>query len=302
MKLAHIINPVKVADTSRLYVAQPVTFESMKVAQAFAAGKVDAELYSVSYPEDHEIIPAYFKKLPNLERSVLDLGSFTKQKKYPVLIDVLKSLYNASDAEYLVYTNVDISLKPQFYLAVSELLKEGYDALLINRRGIPTNYKHVDELPMMYAEHGKPHPGFDCFVFKRSLLNKLILENICLGVSFSEVALLHNFIAFAENLKLVDDLHLTFHIGTEVMPPLDPEYYWYNRNEYEKKIYPQLKPYLNISKFPYSELPLHKRMIKWALNPSFRTQQVAELEGMGFLRRLKYRIDEVRFSLLENIK
>jgi hypothetical protein len=197
---------------------------------------------------------------------------------------------------------MDISLMPQFYITVQQILKEGYDALLINRRGISKKYKTVEQLPLMYSDYGVPHPGFDCFIFKRQLLNKLVLENICVGVSFSEVALLHNFIAFAEKLKLVDDLHLTFHIGTEVMPPLLPEYYLHNRREYEQKIYPKLKPYLNIKKFPYSELSLPKRLLKWALNPSFRTHQVLQYEGINGWRAFKYRIDEWRFAWMDRLR
>ena len=132
---------------------------------------------------------------------------------------------------------------------------------------------------------------------KRELFSKLILENICVGVSFSEVALTHNLIAFAEKLIFVDDLHLTFHLGSEVMPPLNPEYYAHNRNEYEQKIYPQIKHLLDIRKFPYEELPVHKRILKWILNPSFRTHQVLEMEGKSFMRKLKYRIDSIRFKI-----
>jgi hypothetical protein len=302
MKLAHIINPVKPPVSSDLGIVQPVTFESIRIAHQFADGRTDVELYSISYTEDHEIIPPIFKMLPDLTRSVLDLGQFTRPRKYPIMMDVFKALYEASDADYLIFTNMDIALMPQFYAVVSEILKDGYDALLINRRGISTQYKSVAQLPLMYSEYGHPHPGFDCFIFRRELVNKFQLENICVGVSYSEVALVHNFIAFAEKLKLVDDLHLTFHIGTEVMPPLDPEYYGHNRNEYEKKIYPRIKPLLNIRKFPYALLPFHKRILKWMLNPSFRTHQVLEMEGKGFLRRLKYKLDAVRFRMLDGIR
>src|SRR4051812_47995531 len=218
MKFGHIINPVKASPGSELSVVQPITFESIRAAKQFSAGKAEVELYTVSFAEDREIIPEYFTKLADLERSVRDVGNFTKVKKYPILMDVFRALYNASDAEYLVYTNMDIALMPQFYVTVSEILKRNHDVVLINRRGISSKYTRVEELSLMYSDFGEPHPGFDCFVFKRELLNKIILENICLGVSFSEVALVHNFIAFAESLKLVDDLHLTFHIGTEVMP------------------------------------------------------------------------------------
>jgi hypothetical protein len=302
MKLAHIINPVKAPAGSELSVIQPITFESIRVAHGFAKGRADVDLYTISYPEDHEIIPSFFTQIPDLQRSILDIGKFTRPRKYPIMMDVFDALAKASSAEYFIFTNMDITLMPQFYVVVDEILKGGYDALLINRRGISTKYKQVSELPMMYSEFGVPHPGFDCFIFKRELLDKLVLEDICVGVSFSEVALVHNLIAFAQKLKLVDDLHLTFHIGTEVMPPLDPEYYGHNRRVYETKIYPRLKPHFSIEKFPYSELPFYKRIIKWMLNPSFRTHQVIELEGKSLKRRLKYRLDAVRFRWLDKIK
>lgn len=302
MKIAHIINPVKVQPSSELYTAQPITFESIRVAKEFASDTIDVELYAICYPEDKETIPVHFNLLPPLKRSVLDVGKFSQSRKYPILHDVLQALHLSTNAEYLIFSNMDISLMPQFYSAVGQLLEEGNDALLINRRGISKKYNDVSDLPLMYSEFGKPHPGFDCFVFHREILPKITLEKICLGVSFSEVALVHNLIAFAKKLKLVDDLHLTFHIGSEVMPPLNREFYNHNRSEYENKIYPKLKPHLDIRKFPYSYLPLHKRMLKWILNPVFRTHQVAEMEGKGLQRRLKHYLDSIRFKLLDKIK
>ncbi|HWB63430.1 MAG TPA: hypothetical protein VG603_07970, partial [Chitinophagales bacterium] len=259
MVLAHIINPVNAPAGTELARIQPVTFESIRAARDFAAGKVNLELWAVSYPEDQPVIPPIFQNAPYLQRAVTDVAKFEKPKKYPLLADIIKALYQASNADYLIYTNMDIALMPQFYLAVNGLLQQGHDALLINRRGISVYYKGVDELPLMYSDYGVPHPGFDCFVFKRSLAEKFILGNICIGIPFTEVSLTHNLIAFAQNLKLVDNLHLTFHIGTEVMPPRSSEYYRHNRNQYEKNIYPQLKPLLKPEKFPYAMLPFYKR-------------------------------------------
>lgn len=281
---------------------QPITFESIRVAKKFAQQEVTVELYAAGYEEDKDTVPDYITFLPPLKRSVLDFGNFLPPKKYPLLRDVLDAVYRASNAEYLLFTNMDIALMPQFYVAVKELLDQGFDALVINRRGISKKYNAVSHLPLMYSDIGKPHPGFDCFVFKRELLGKFIFEKICIGVSFSEVAFMHNLIAFAEKLRLVDDMHLTFHIGTEVMPPLNPQYYRHNRSEYEQKIYPQLKPHLRIQKFPYSELSFPKRVLKWMLNPSFRTHQVLKYEGIRGWRAIKYRIDEWRFAAMEKLK
>ena len=150
----------------------------------------------------------------------------------------------------------------------------------------------------MYSEIGGSHPGYDCFVFHRTLLDKFILDDICIGVPFIEVALVHNFIAFAKKIKYADNLHLTFHVGMEVMPPINQEYYWYNRNIYEKIILPKLKSFLEIERFPYSQLPIFKRLVKWGLNPCFSTALIFELEGKSHIRKAKILIDEIRWRIL----
>jgi hypothetical protein len=187
---------------------------------------------------------------------------------------------------------------PQFYGAVADMIAAGHDAILVTRRRISKGYESVDQLSIMYSDMGSYHPGYDTFVFHRSLLEKLTLENICIGVPFIEVTLLHNFIAFAKNLRHVDDLHLTFHIGMEVMPPIDQEYYWYNRNIYDGKILPALRPYLSIEKFPHFALPFHRRLLKWILNPCFSTAMILELEGKSLGRKIKIMLDEIRWKIL----
>lgn len=298
LKIAHIINPVNAPLGSELQRMQPITFESIKRAKLFAEKKVAVALLAVGYEEDDAATPEFFIKLPRLERSVLDFGTFEKKKKLPLIADILQSLYNNTDSEWLVYTNADICLMPQFYEAIAAIIAEGHDAILINRRRISKAYNAPEQLPAMYSEIGGPHPGYDCFVFHRSLLQKFVLNNICIGVPFIEVTLLHNFIAFATNLKHADNLHLTFHIGMEVMPPVNKELYRYNRGIYETKILPVLKPKLNISKFPYADLPFYRRIIKWGLNPCFSTAMVLELEGKSLPHKIKILLDEIRWRIV----
>lgn len=298
IKLAHIINPVNAPAGSELHRVQPVTLESIRRARAFTEVEVDVRLYAVGYEEDREVIPAFFEVLPDLDRSVLELGSFTKKKKLPLIGDILRRLYEHTDSEWLIYSNADICLMPQFYGAVAGMIAGGHDAMIITRRRISKVYDSPDKLLMMYSEIGGYHPGYDTFVFHRSLLDKFILDNICIGVPFIEVTMLHNFIAFAKSLRHVDDLHLTFHIGMEVMPPIDQEYYRYNRNIYEQSILPALRPHLDISRFPHAALPLYRRMLKWMLNPCFSTALMLELEGKKLPRRIKMMMDEIRWKLL----
>jgi hypothetical protein len=212
MKLAHIITPVKVEPSSDLYVAQPITFETMRRAKAFANGTVDVELYTTQYPEDHPILPHGFTILPDLLRSVLDTEPFEHQRKLPILADILQSLAKASDADYFIYTNVDISLLPHFYVSIATLLST-YDALVINRRTIPDHYTMVSEIPVMYTDIGIKHPGHDCFVFRRETLPKMQLGTVCIGARYIGFILYLNLLATSTHFQEVKDAHFTFHIG-----------------------------------------------------------------------------------------
>jgi hypothetical protein len=214
-QLAHIVNPVQVSESSDLYVAQPITFETMRIAQAFAAGRVQAELLSAHYPEDEPMVPAGFSRTPDLEGSVLDHGSFEKFRKLPLLKDILGRLYEATDAEYLVYTNVDIGLLPHFYLAVDRFITAGYDAFVINRRTISRRYTRLEQIPLMYAEIGEPHRGWDCFVFKRDAYPHYKLGTICVGAPRVGLALVGNLVAYAGRFHEFKGEHLTFHIGND---------------------------------------------------------------------------------------
>ncbi|MCS6818432.1 MAG: hypothetical protein NZ522_00670, partial [Chitinophagales bacterium] len=148
---------------------------------------------------------------------------------------------------------------------------------------------------------GRLHPGYDCFVFHRSMVPKFNFGNICIGTGFTSVAFIFNLLAFSHHPCITHDLHLTLHLGLEVMPPLEKKVYRYTRHHFEKDIYPLLKPHLDIKKFPYYELPFHKRLLKWALNPNFHSPIMLELSGKPLKRKIKALVDEIRFSLLEKI-
>lgn len=267
-------------------------------AKRYSVNQNYITLYSTQFEEDVEIIPHDFIQLSNLKRSVLDVNPSLQGKKLPLIKDVLDKL-NEVDADYYIYTNVDIALQPYFYDAVFEYIQMGHDAIVINRRRLSRSYQDVKELPMMYADLGKSHPGFDCFVFHKSLLDKLILENICIGIPFVEVTLVHNLFSLAKNPLYVPDAHLTFHIGMEVMPSRNKALYWHNRNEFFLHIYPQLKKHFRLDRFPYAALPLPRRALKWMLNPSLFTLTYLELEKQSLLQKAKVVIDELRWRILQ---
>lgn len=282
--------------------AQPVTLASIEAARSYAKSHIEVELLAVCFEEDADVVNDNTFRKSILRHSLQTLLNNTGVKKLPFIKEILDTAYQSGDAGFVIFTNMDIALMPYFYLTVKEYVKEGHDAIVVNRRGISSSLNSSSELYKMYAELGDPHPGYDCFVIKRELLPKFVLGNICTGVAFLEVALMHNIIAFSNNPLYLTHHHLTFHIGREVMPPLNEVAYKHNRNEYEQNIYPKLKSHLSLDKYPYSLLPLYKRLLKWALNPVFRTHLMAEMEGKNMLRKIKFAADRVRFKWLENLR
>lgn len=293
ISIAHIINPVKAKEGTELFVAQPIVFQSIRKAKTFS-DNIDVKLFSAQFSEDREIVPGFFQKTPDLENSIV----INNGKKLPLIKDILQRLYENSNAEYLIYTNSDIIVLPQFYEVVAKIIEQGYDAFIINRRRIPKVYNRVNDLPFIYSDIGKSHPGFDCFVFKRKLFPKFSLGEICVGIPFVEATMMHNLFAHAQNCKLFDDLHLTTHIGMNVMPKHDEDYYWHNRKEFEK-IKKDLLPFLNVKKMPYSEYSFPKRIFKKAMNPAVFTLMNLKLETKTVREKISFLWNELRFRLLK---
>jgi hypothetical protein len=129
-RIAHIINPFNAATSSDLSTAQPITFASIIEAKKRAEGKMDIELLSCQFSEDRNMVHTAFRPTRDLTRSVLDMGQFEKKIKLPLLADILERIYTESDAEYLIYTNVDIGLYPNFYEQVNSFIDSGLDSFI----------------------------------------------------------------------------------------------------------------------------------------------------------------------------
>ena len=299
IRITHIINPVKVSESSDLYKSQPITFASILKAKEYTDSLCKINLCTTQFQEDKAIIPVGFFILSNLTRSVLDVNPKLSGKKLPLIADIFDKFNEVPDSDYYIYTNADIALMPYFYNVVHQYLMQGYDAIVINRRRLSKSYADELCLEMMYADIGKSHPGFDCFVIKKDLINSLILDDICVGIPFVEVALVHNLCSLAKKPLFLPDAHLTFHIGLDVMPKRNQDYYWHNRLAYFTKVQPVLKPLFNLNKFPYSFLPIHKRAMKWILNPGLFTSNYLELESKSIRNKIIFILNEWRWRFLQ---
>jgi hypothetical protein len=244
MRLAHIINPVKASPSSTLFEIQNITFSSIRVAKNFAESHskdFHIDLFTTQYAEDHEIIPADFAKRKDLERSILDCATFTVPRKLPFLTDILAQLSDLSNADYYIYTNIDIALMPHFYLAIRSYVEEGYCSFIVNRRTISENNINTLNLVTMYSEIGKKHQGYDCFVFKREILDSLILKKIVVGIPKVGLAFFVNLFCRSASFKVFANQHLTFHIGDDkAWKSEDYADYWKYNNEQFKQILSEL--------------------------------------------------------------
>ncbi|MEM6843545.1 MAG: hypothetical protein AAF632_15055 [Bacteroidota bacterium] len=176
--------------------------------------EISVKLIAAQYPEDREIIPHYFYITSDLTRSVLDEGEFITPRKLPLINDILGKLTNI-EADYFIYTNVDIGVMPHFYSSVSKYIDDGYDALIINRRTVSGHYNSIKDLSYIYSEIGEIHEGYDCFVFSKEIFPKLALGKIAIGAPVVGLALFVHLFCLSKQFKLVDNSHLTFHIGND---------------------------------------------------------------------------------------
>ena len=235
LKIGHLVNPVNMPPDRDLSWQQPITYESMKWAKEFSKDKVHVEQVACFYPEDENMVPDGFIKTEPLEMSVLDIGSFKIPRKLPLFREMLKRLYETSDADYFIQTNADIGLMPHFYLLIKDLIEDGNDSFCINKRILPEELKDLP-LSLIWSSIGGNHAGHDCFVFRRGLYPALKIGNICMGTPWSETTLITNLVAFAKNFKVFKNANATFHLGDRRvwLPQNLNDYRILNTNEFAR--------------------------------------------------------------------
>lgn len=214
-QFAHIVNIYSAAPGSAAALTQEVTLQALRIARDFAAKKLEIDLFAAVFADDLLLVPDFFCQSTLLSRSILDCAKHHNGRRLPLLADILAGLSRVSKADYYIFSNIDISPLPYFYVSLAQIAAQGYDAFIVTRRTIHTPYHSCHDLPLMYADLGQEHPGCDCFIFKRELFGKFQLGRVAVGSEFVALALRANLTAHARKMKIFRDLHLTFHLGDE---------------------------------------------------------------------------------------
>lgn len=286
-KFAHIINTVSAADNSSLAPVQALTLETLRVARANAIGKVEVELLSAQYENARAGLPEGIRATSNLQECAANRAALNTKLKLPLLREILSKLNESKDATHFVYTNLDICVMPFFYESIASYVEQGHDAIVINRRRISEKYLQEKNLNLMYAQAGKTHTGYDCFVFSRELLGKFIFKDIFIGTPPAGNDLFYNIFTFAKNPVLFAEKHLTFHAGMDLHKPWgDAGVNAFNEQQF-MLLLKELKPLLDISKFPGAQEGFLKRHFKWLMNPTFHypTMMAADFKQLGRNRK-----------------
>jgi hypothetical protein len=151
-----------------------------------------------------------------LEHSSLEHGDFLDRRKLPLLSEIWgRLLEHSSDADVLIYSNIDIAVQPDFYAQVREWIQQGNDAVSVTRRTIPKTYTDPAEIEAMYGEIGEEHPGDDCFIVKADTARRFRVRDVFLGVAYFDKQLLINCAAYAERFVKLRQARATFHLGDD---------------------------------------------------------------------------------------
>lgn len=215
MKIVHLVNVLTPREGSDLVLAQPITLESLRLAKK-AAHEIDIQLFSAQFEEDRCKVPDWITPTADLKASSLDHEDFLDKRKLPSLAEIWDRLIsNSSEADLIIYSNIDIAVRPNFYSRVAELMNQEWDAISITRRTISKNkYTCLTQLDQMIIDDGEAHPGDDCFVFRRDRVSQLRLSPVYVGAAWFDKIILINLAWKTKFSKFRDEI-LTFHIGDD---------------------------------------------------------------------------------------
>jgi FkbM family methyltransferase len=229
--LIHLVNLYSGPSGSRA--VQEAVTASMREAQS--ADQNPVSLVNVQAESDPDLTPEGFLRARNIDRTVLDLGTFQRQRPLPLLFDVVeRGAELAGPDDFIVYTNSDICLQPYFYRCIRDLIELGFDAITVNRRTLDDRQKFPEGSSLVRAETGLNHRGFDCFVFPKSAFDAYVRNHACLGIGGVARGLLYNMVARAEAMVMLQNVTLTYHFGNERRwaSPALADYTAFNLREY----------------------------------------------------------------------
>ena len=229
--LVHVISPFPVEDCSSQFCpydqAQSVTIGSMLRAKAKVEDDSITLAAAVFERDLATAVPTGFHTLPVLTRSTeTEYPNLSPQSQLPFIQDIFDSVLVDDELtfDYLVYTNSDITVHEDFYSLIQEQIHlHGYEFFTINRRTIASKRRAkgglltASDLNEIFDSPYKSHPGTDCFIIKKSIVEKFQLGDVFLGAPFFSNSILlqgkYHSTHYARFSS--DDMKATFHLSDD---------------------------------------------------------------------------------------
>ena len=221
MKIAHVVNLFTSPEGSDSRRIQEITLDTLRRAAEAAADSAQVELLSAQLEADRKIVPDFMTPTRDLDRTIQDRVVCSDKRRLPFIHDILQRACEATDADYIVYTNLDIAVYPSFYGFLAEACSEGIDALAVNRAQIPRAHDGVDVLhalsvdEILKLKNRSPHHGVDCVMFRRDKFPSWRNPEICVGYPPVGEYLQECVEYHAEHFVWFKDAIQTFHIGVD---------------------------------------------------------------------------------------
>lgn len=238
MKIAHIVQILEIQpkhEASYLHVAQPVTAKSMLDAKLQSKNPEDIDLIAVKHKDETIECPEGFRMAPDLTRWCYDIfPKLPKTKQLPLIADIIESLNQTADADYFIYTNVDIGLFPDFYDFVIDTISKGINGFTVNRLTMPKKYNGIkldqNNYKLIFDVTGSNHAGFDCFVFPRGAIKSMNLGSVFIGTAPIGTVFKKELQRSVKSFKPYGSMvRKTFHLGNDA-DWRDPKCQFYEQN------------------------------------------------------------------------
>ena len=121
------------------------------------------------------------------------------------------------NADYVIFTNSDICVTPDFYQRVTELIDQGVLSGSIHRKTIlgldPSVAQSVQDA--MTSKNWYLHPGSDCFFFPANSASALRMNELVMGVPPVGRYMLTVLGALNPSFRKFPELGITFHFGDD---------------------------------------------------------------------------------------
>lgn len=181
----HIFAPYAVTTSSLAGIERALVLESWQTAANIAASNgIHVEFLGCPLETDIEATPHFARTSSPIKHYAID----PFQRKFPTIGGIFDKGVNEGVGDYLVYTNMDIGVYPDFYVHSYNLLinaeKSRKEKLEMNLNASYTALEYTRVQSMKLKSDMKPptlkevleypdvgrHPGHDCFILPRKMV------------------------------------------------------------------------------------------------------------------------------------